>query len=517
MVLLRLNAPRIRLLLVGIVLIGTIWLLEHFRHRIASLHDPGFQVITASRVSPDSHPLAKSVISAPGQFMTLDPTGHFLMNSLIKKPVFITGDSAWSLITQLSDTDVDTYLSDRASRGFNYIWCAAADNYYQAHAPQDYFGDRPFDGPDFTHEDAKYWGHVDSVIRHAANYGITVALDPGFVGLTSTEGFLTSYQKSSNSVLTAYGEFLGSRYKGFPNLIWAIGGDVDPSTGVLPKLTALAEGIRSQDRVHLMVAEGQPQHSSLDTYGLTNWMDLNWLYFHTTNTPSGAAANYEWKHWLPPFQGEGWYENKRGMTELELREQGYWAVLSGAYLGNGGFGNSPLWYFAAGPSAKVTDPSWESQLRSEGSIAQMYLGRLFRSREHWKLIPDLGHRIMTSGYDSRSRFSSEWESLHALIHQVPYRLGSRSAVAAGTSDSQTAIAYIPNGSASTITIAMDQISDSGGLANCFWFNPRTGSSLIVGTFATRGNRRFTPPDANDWVLVIDSAQANLPAPGSKTL
>jgi hypothetical protein len=511
------RSSQLRLLYVGIIVIGALWLLEHFRHRFASLHDPGFTVIAANLNSLDLNRTARAVLSAPGQLITLDPTGHFLMNSITQKPVFITGDSAWSLITQLSDTDVDTYLSDRGARGFNYIWCAAADNYYQAHAPQDYYGHRPFDGPDFTHEDAKYWSHVDSVIRRAANHGITVALDPGFVGLTSTDGFITSYQRSSNSVLTAYGEFLGDRYKRFPNLIWAIGGDVDPNTGVLPKLTALAEGIRSQDKVHLIVAEGQPQHSALDTYGYTNWMDLNWLYFHTTNVPSGTAVNYERKPWLPPFQGEGWYENEHNMTELDLREQGYWAVLSGAYLGNGGFGNSPLWYFAAGPGAKTSDPTWKSQLGSEGSIAQMYLGKLFRSREHWKLVPDLGHHIMTSGYDSRSRFNWAWESLHALIHQVPYRLGSRSAVAAGTSDSKTAIAYIPNGSASTITIAMDQISDSGGLANCFWFNPRTGSSLIAGTFATRGNHRFTPPDANDWVLVIDSRQANLPPPGSTTL
>jgi Protein of unknown function (DUF4038)/Putative collagen-binding domain of a collagenase len=517
MVLARPKASRIWLLFVGIVVVGALCLLLHFRHQIVPLHDPGFPVITASRLPPDSHPLAKAVVGAPGQFMTLDPTGHFLMNSIIKKPVFITGDSAWSLITQLSDADVDTYLADRASRGFNYIWCAAADNYYQAHAPEDYYGDRPFDGPDFTHEDVKYWDHVDSVIRRAANDGITVALDPGFVGLTSTGGFLRSYQTSSDSVLTAYGEFLGNRYKGFSNLIWAIGGDVDPSTGVLPKLTALANGIRSEDKIHLMVAEGQPQHSSLDTYGYTNWMDLNWLYFHTTNAPSGAAVNYTRKPSLPPFEGEGWYEDEWKMTGLELREQGYWAVLSGAYLGNGGFGNSPLWYFAAGPSAKASDPTWKSQLASKGSIGQMYMGKLFRSREHWLMVPDLTHEIMTAGYDSRNLFSSIWETLHSLIHHAPYRLGSKSAVDARTSDGQTIIAYVPDGNASSVTIAMDQILDPEGQTSCWWFNPRDGLSLFIGDLVTRGNHRFTPPDANDWVLVIDSRFANLAAPGSADL
>jgi hypothetical protein len=99
---------------------------------------------------------ARSIVSADGQFMTLDPTGRFLVNSITRQPVFITGDAAWSLITQLNNSDVDIYLSDRASRGFNYIWCGAADNYYQSNPPKNYYGYPPFDGPDFTKEDANY-------------------------------------------------------------------------------------------------------------------------------------------------------------------------------------------------------------------------------------------------------------------------------------------------------------------------------------------------------------------------
>jgi hypothetical protein len=290
---------------------------------------------------------------------------------------------------------------------------------------------------------------------------------------------------------------------------------------VVPKLTALAEGIRSQDKVHLMVAEGQPQHAALDTYGPVSWMDLNWLYFHTTNIPDGVAGNYTRSPWLPPFLGEAWYENDPthtpALTELEDREQGYWAVLSGAYLGNGGFGNSPIWYFNAGPEAKTADPSWQSQLASVGSVGQMYLGKLFRSREHWKLIPDINHTVITSGFDSRSWSSSTWEFFRSVLRREPYRLGSTSVTAARTSDGQTIIAYVPNGSAATITVAMNEIEDAGSQTKCWWFNPRDGSSTLIGDFSTRAAHRFTPPDAMDWILVVDSRQANLPAPGSADL
>jgi Protein of unknown function (DUF4038)/Putative collagen-binding domain of a collagenase len=498
-------------LAVVILLGGLAFSLALFRHRIAALHDPGFNTIYQNAIT--AQPLPRHVLTAPGQFMTLDPTGRFLINSITNKPVFIVGDSPWLLTTRLNESDVDAYLSDRASRGFNYIWCTAAEIDSKGNALSNYMGDRAFDGPIFTHPNTTYWRHVDQVIRRAGGYGITVALNPGFVGLTVPEGYLGIYRNSSDATMTAYGAFLGARYKGFPNIIWALGGDVDPTSGVIGKLSDLAKGIRSEDSVHLIVAEGQPQHAALDTFAGTAWMDLNWLYFHTTNIPSNTAFNYSRSPWLPPFQGEGWYENSNSMTQLQIREQGYWSVLSGAYLGNAGFANALLYNFNRGADAQPTDPIWQSQLGSEGSIGQMHLGRLFRSREHWKLVPDTNHTVVTGGYDSRSLVSAIWERLRAIVHGEPYRLGSASSVAARTSDGQTVIAYIPNGNSATITVAMDQIVDHESEASCWWFSPRDGLTKQIGIFPTVGSRKFIAPDTKDWVLVIDSHEANLAAPG----
>jgi hypothetical protein len=508
---------RLRLIAAGILLLAAFLVLSRFRGKIETAHDPGFPAPSSVEPILNARGKARNFASAPRQFITLDPSGRYLINSITSKPVFIVGDSAWSLITQLSDADAELYLSDRAARGVNYIWCAAADNTYQARPPRDYYGDKPFDGDDFTHEDEKYWAHVDHVLQMAAVHGITVALDPAFAGLSPNDGYLASYQKSASEVLAAYGEFLAKRYQASPNLIWALGGDVDPSTGVVPKVEALAEGIRAYDEVHLMVAEGQPQHSSEDTFGPAAWMDLNWLYFHTTNIPSGVAASYAHGAGLPSFLGEGWYESDHEMSELEYREQGYRAVLSGANLGDGGFGNSPMWYFNAGFSAKAGEPDWRSQLGSEGSKGLTYFGDLFRSREHWLLIPDLNHEVMTAGYDSRETLSWARELIRAQVRREPYRLGSESAIAARTADGQTIIAYVPDGGTSTVSIAMNKISDPNGEAMCWWFNPRDGSSSPIGVFAARGTHKFTPPDLNDWVLVIDSEGANLPAPGAKAL
>jgi hypothetical protein len=58
---------------------------------------------------------------------------------------------------------------------------------------------------------------------------------------------------------------------------------------------------------------------------------------------------------------------------------------------------------------------------------------------------------------------------------------------------------------------------SGRVVKAWWFNPRTGEATTVGTFDNTGERAFTPPDRGemiDWVLVLDDASKDYPAPGS---
>ncbi len=207
--------------------------------------------------------------------------------------------------------------------------------------------------------------------------------------------------------MTAYGKFLGNRYKSYPNIIWVLGGDADPAqTSIYTKLSNLATGIKSVDAVHLMTFEasrftnGKPVpgggYSSLDVLsGPPSWLDLNWVYLVPTSIPTGAASNYTRSPWLPPLLGEDYYELEHSMTAFQLRQEGYWAILSGAYLGRI-FGNEAIWTFNS-PNAETPGiPTWQSQLGSVGSVEQSILGALFRSREHWKLVPDIDHLAMTA-------------------------------------------------------------------------------------------------------------------------
>ncbi len=140
-------------------------------------------------------------------------------------------------------------------------------------------------------------------------------------------------------------------------------------------------------------------------------------------------------------------------------------------------------------------PSWQSQLGSPGSVGQEFIGRLMRSREHSLMTPDTNHSVLTAGFDS----------------------GSTLSVAARSSDGQTIIPYLSDGNATAKTINMSAITSTSSSAKAWWYNPQTGSATLIGTFPNSGWQSFTAPDGNDWVLVIDDASANLPAPGSATL
>ena len=123
--------------------------------------------------------------------------------------MFITGDAAWSLIAQPSDADVDIYLEDRASRGFNAIIVNLIEHQYADHAPADFYGDAPFSGPSFLDSNERYFAHADSVIRRAAGEGIS--LFPVYLGYGSgacnknNEGWGTDMAVTSNEVMRAWG------------------------------------------------------------------------------------------------------------------------------------------------------------------------------------------------------------------------------------------------------------------------------------------------------------------------
>jgi hypothetical protein len=435
--------------------------------------------------------------ASPGQFIVLTADGKHLVNTITNKPVFITGDTAFSMVGQLSNADIETYFADRESRGFNLSWIAVVDSSYWRNPPKNALGQAPFSGTPFTGMNELFFQHLDDILRRAAAHHITVLLNPAFSGYpcVKEQGWCPEMEAASDATMVAFGKYLGDRYKSYPNIIWLIGGDADIAhrgQNIRGKLNDIATGIQSEDQVHLMTAENIRGESALDQWSGSSWITLNALYNLPQDFVAAGHANYERQDFLPFFELEDWYEGEHGMTALALRQEAYWAVLSGAYLGQI-FGNDAIWTF--GPPSETMKKPWKSQLSSQGTLGREWLGKLFRSREHWKLVPDIDHTVVTAGYGS----------------------GSTTSVASRTSDGQTIVVYVPNGNAATLTVDLTKITSSQEQAKCWWFDPRTGSTSLIGTFPNSGSRKFTPQDSNDWVLVVDNASAKLPVPGESDL
>jgi hypothetical protein len=438
------------------------------------------------------------------QMMTISANGKYLWNSITGKPVFITGDSP-QVIEQISNESLETYLADRAARGFNALWILLIDNLDQTNEPANDYGNVPFDGADFTNEDSSYWAWIDHVVQRAQAYGMVAFMNVAFVGTPQfgADYYYTSILDSSSATLTAYGTFLGNRYKSYPNIVWLLGGDAPPKTASMyTQIDYIGAGIAAADPNHLITLEGcrectgvvtAGQQSTLEAYAVASlsvpsWMGLNWAYAKDPNVISECQAAYTATSGgaIPPLMGEDTYELDSTVTSTQVRIEGYWEVLSGCYLGRL-FGNDAIWTFNAANDGYTT-PTWQSQLSSVASVAQEYMGKLFRTREHWLLAPDTSHAVLTGGYGS----------------------GSTISVAACTSDGQSCIIYDPIGSSQAPQVNMGHFS---GTVQAWWYNPQTAAATSLGTFSNSGTQTFTPSDGNDWVLVLDLASAGLGAPG----
>jgi len=58
---------------------------------------------------------------------------------------------------------------------------------------------------------------------------------------------------------------------------------------------------------------------------------------------------------------------------------------------------------------------------------------------------------------------------------------------------------------------------AGDTVKAHWYNPREGTTTLIGQFPNTGRRVFMPSTSGagqDWVLVLDDAAQGFPPPGS---
>jgi hypothetical protein len=399
-------------------------------------------------------------------------------------PVLLHGDTAWSLIGELTQEEAKQYLDDCAAREFNSLIVTLVDGHYISNPPNNANGVAPFTTPGkFSTPNEAYFQHADWVIQEAAARGIQILLAPVYLGCCNDGWFQEVRDNNSEQDMRAFGVWVGNRYKNMPNLIFHWGNDVFPEQfpQVREKIRAMAEGLRSVDGVHLTTYHGHPEASAHDVWNFTqeSWLDFNATYTYQPVWQK-SQADYAFSPTTPFVLFESKYENEQDTTGKQQRVQAYQALLSGA--AGHFYGNSPIWHMG------VEGGDWIAALADPGRVSLIHLRALFESRAWYQLVPDFGRTVLTAGHSS----------------------GDDRAVAALTDDGATVIVYAP--SRRTLRVNLDALSGSD--ASAWWFNPRDGSVDAGTPLVSSGSRDFIPPTNDDWVLVIDDAASMLPPPGT---
>jgi hypothetical protein len=426
----------------------------------------------------------------------------------------MVGDSPQALIANLSQAEAARFLANRRRYGINALWINLICNYPDIcnKDATTFDGIAPFTIPgDLSTPNPAYFARADAMLNIAAEHGMVVVLDP------IETGWLPILRANGPAKAFAYGQYLGSRYKTFPNIIWMHGNDFQTWQNADDRavVQAVARGIRSTDPNHIHTVElNFVTSGSLDDPSWAPLIELNAAYTYLP-TYVQILIEYNRADFKPIFMVEANYEfeqnpNTDGGSLQNLRRQEYWTMLSGAT--GQLYGSAHTWRLLKG---------WEAKLDTPGVVELSHMRNLFASRRWYDLVPDQTHAVVTAGYGGFSElkgrlaaYAANGSGLAARVlrrlrkHWNFASLATNSYVtAARTSEGSLVMAYLP--SSREITVDMSKLA---GRATARWYDPTNGQYTDVSgsPFANAGSRQFTPPGSNsagdgDWVLVIEAA------------
>ena len=409
------------------------------------------------------------------------------------RPFLITSDSAWCLVNGLTDGEIDAYLATRQAQGFNtvlFMLISKHDHCAVGGGSVDRYGESPFVGgdDDWSVLNEAYWSRVDRILDKIEARGMLAMVTPAYLGYVcyySQQGWCDVMSSQSVERMSAYGAFLGRRYRAQNNIIWVAGGDATPGyPGIDERVDALMSGIAAQDTGHkLMTGHAGRGVSAFEAFGTHSWLKLNTAY-DGDSCPDDTMvdqieAEYARTPVMPLLSIEQRFDQE-GASEVCIADQYLWAALGGA-VGHS-YGNGYVWTFA---------PGWESEIGIDSPLAKVHTNsaKLIRSRRYWLLEPDTTHDVVTSGYGS----------------------GTSTVATSRASTGESVMAYVPEGG-TRITVDMRRLSGTSAIA--YWYDPESGAATPVGTFPTVGQLEFVSPgDAR--VLVLDDVARRFPPPGSR--
>lgn len=391
-------------------------------------------------------------------------------------PFLLLGDSAWSLMVQLTKEEVDRYISARQAFGFNTVVVELIEHKFSSNPPYNRYGDAPFTSEgDFSTPNDAYFKHVDWVLQRLRDAGFLVLLTADYLGWQGgDEGWWHELMTNGVGTLREYGRYVGERYRDYDNIVWIAGGDYNPPQ---PELVhAIADAISEADPGSLHTAHLEPDTPPRDFWSDADWLDIDNVYTYSSVFDSAVAA-YEGST-MPFILLESSYENEHDVSIRQVRTQAFHALLTRA--AGHVYGNNPMWHFDSGGLYEAPD-GWEEELHSPGARSMAAIADFMSKISWWELHPDLsGQFLLSELQDGQDRM-----------------------VAAVSDDRTWAVVYVPSGR--TVELDLDQLS--GSSVSLTWYDPTTAGPAWTADALGRQVIEVQTPGTNsygdgDWLLVI---------------
>lgn len=438
----------------------------------------------------------------PDGRLKVSPDGHYLQYE-DGAPFFWLGDTGWDLFFKLNLKQIETYLDNRAAKGFNVIQAVALPEQSGLLAPNRY-GEAPLTDLDPARPNEKYFTLIDRAVQLAAARHIFIALLPTWGDKVGKMWGAGPVIFDSLKAYT-YGKWLGNRYKNAWNIIWITGGDrpaVVDTADWRPVWHAMIRGIREGTEGKALITY-HPAGESSSTQFWSNdssTLDFNMMQsghrIHDLPVWEWIRRDYHLEPAKPVLDGEPNYEDhpvdwkpgKGFFRAYDVRKQLYRSVFSGACGVT--YGNNSIFFFY-GPGDKninYAERYWYDALDRPGAFQAGYLKKLILSRPSLNRIPDQSVIITGQGKDN--------------AHYI---------TAFRDADSTYAMIYMPVGQKVEINTACIK----GQTIKAWWFDPKTGKAVQSFSFRRENTHWFTPPETgleHDWVLVLDNRAENYKRP-----
>ena len=398
-------------------------------------------------------------------------------------PFFWLSDTAWNGALLSSEADWQTYLDDRAAKGFSAVQFVTTQ--WRA-GPANAEGLTAYSGRDPIEINTGFFKRIDARLDALNAKGLAGA--PVLLWALGDEAGNPGFLPEAEAVKLA--RYMVARYSAY-HVVWLIGGDADYAGENAPRWKRIGRALfRSVEHAPTFL-HPRGMRWPWDEYENEEWLSalgyqsghgddaktLAWIHSGPPSTewqkgPAKPVVNLE-----PPYEDHVGYQSKERHTAYNVRRASYWSLLVSPLAGVS-YGAHGVWSWETEPRVPLNHERtgvakpWSEAIELPGSAQMKHLRALFDSLPWWQLRPAQDLLASQPGVADPAKFVT----------------------AARSEEGNAAVVYLPVGGEISLNSQR-----AAGLAKAEWFDPRTGARQSA---QASGANRYRAPSGEDWVLVL---------------